>query len=205
MMTMAAPTAADKLKDQYIKELHAMVPQSASLGIGESEMTHVSHLHHQGHPRHMDTDYILYSPGSGGDRALDSGEFEKVAERPGRPAPAQAQGPERAAADQPPGQVVAAGVAPAGPRRACPRPGAGGRGPGAAPGAAPALMPGVAFPPSRGAPLVQHPRNQVGCGRGVAAGCSSTRNGPPARCHPTRAIQVCGRAVAGATPVASGA
>ena len=53
--------------------------------------------------------------------------------------------------------------------------------------------------------VVQHPRNQVGRGRGAAAGCSSTRNGPPARRHPTRAIQVCGRAVAGATSVATGA
>ena len=41
-------------------------------------------------------------------------------------------------------------------------------------------------------------------GRGGAAGCSSTRNGPPARRHPTRAIQVCGSAVAGATSVATG-
>ena len=56
-----------------------------------------------------------------------------------------------------------------------------------------------------GAPLVQHPRNQVGRGRGAAAGCSSTRNGPPARRQPTRAIQVSGRAVAGATSVATGA
>ena len=60
-------------------------------------------------------------------------------------------------------------------------------------------------PRPRGAPLVQHPRIQVGCGRGAAAGCSSTRNGPPARRQPTRAIQVCGRAVAGATSVATGA
>ena len=45
-----------------------------------------------------------------------------------------------------------------------------------------------AFSPCAGAPLVQHPRNQVGRGRGAAAGCSSTRKGPPARCHPTRAI-----------------
>jgi O-acetyl-ADP-ribose deacetylase (regulator of RNase III) len=34
---------------------------------------------------------------------------------------------------------------------------------------------------------VQHPRDQVGCGRGgaCAAGCSSTRNGPPARRQPS--------------------
>ena len=41
-------------------------------------------------------------------------------------------------------------------------------------------------------------------GRGVAAGCSSTRNGPPARRQPTRAIQVPGWTVAGATSVAAG-
>ena len=39
---------------------------------------------------------------------------------------------------------------------------------------------------------------------GAAAGCSSTRNGPPASRQPTRAIQVSGRAVAGATSVATG-
>ena len=41
--------------------------------------------------------------------------------------------------------------------------------------------------------------------RGAEAGCSSTRNGPPARCQPTRAIQVSGRAVAGVMSVATGA
>ncbi len=83
MYTMAPPSAADKLKDKYIKELHAMVPQTASLGIGESEMTHVSHLIIKGIRDSMDVDYVLYSIGSGGDRALVSGDFEKVAERPG--------------------------------------------------------------------------------------------------------------------------
>jgi len=39
---------------------------------------------------------------------------------------------------------------------------------------------------------IKHPRIQVGPGRGAAAGCSSTRSGPPARFHPTRAIQVAG-------------
>ena len=59
--------------------------------------------------------------------------------------------------------------------------------------------------PVRRARLLQHPRNQVGCGRGAAAGCSSTRNGPPASRQPTRAIQVPRQAVAGATSVATGA
>jgi uncharacterized membrane protein len=83
MMTMRAPTEADKQKDRYIKELHAMVPPKASLAIGEAEMTHISHLKVKGLRDSMDTDYVLYSIGSGGDRALVSGEFEKVAERPG--------------------------------------------------------------------------------------------------------------------------
>ena len=48
----------------------------------------------------------------------------------------------------------------------------------------------------------QHSRIQVGCARGAEAGCSSTRNGPPARLHPTRAIQVAGDAAAVAAAVA---
>src|ERR1051325_9129810 len=55
-----------------------------------------------------------------------------------------------------------------------------------------------------GAPA-QHPRIQVGCGRGYEAGCSSTRNGPPARLQPTRAIHVTGSAVAGGASVTAGA
>jgi hypothetical protein len=44
----------------------------------------------------------------------------------------------------------------------------------------------------------QHPLNQVGCGRLAAAGCSSTRNRPPASFQPMVAIQVLGgTAVAG--------
>jgi uncharacterized membrane protein len=82
-MTMRAPTTADRLKDQYIKELHAMVPKDASLGIGEAEMTHVSHLMIKGLSDNTDVDYLIHSPGSGGERALATGAFEKVAERPG--------------------------------------------------------------------------------------------------------------------------
>ena len=44
---------------------------------------------------------------------------------------------------------------------------------------------------------------QVGRGAAVA-GCSSTRNGPPARRQPTHAIQVRGNAVAGPISVATG-
>ena len=59
--------------------------------------------------------------------------------------------------------------------------------------------------PLRRSRLAQHPLIQVGRGRGcAAAGCSSTRNGPPARRHPTHAIHVRGRTVAGATSVAAG-
>lgn len=84
-MTMKAPTAADIQKDRDIKALHAMVPEEASLAIGEAEMTHVSRLKIKGLRDTWDADYILNSVGSGGngDRALASGEFEKVAERPG--------------------------------------------------------------------------------------------------------------------------
>jgi len=82
-MTMNPPTAADRQKDKYIKELHAMVPRDASLGIGEAEMTHISHLKLKGLTDSVDVDWIIYSPGSNGDRALNNGEFEKIAERPG--------------------------------------------------------------------------------------------------------------------------
>jgi uncharacterized membrane protein len=83
MMTMQPPTAADRQKDKYIKELEAMVPRDASLAIGEAEMTHVSRLKIKGLRDSTDADYLLHSPGAGGDRALTSGEFEKIAERPG--------------------------------------------------------------------------------------------------------------------------
>ena len=82
-MTMRPPSASDRDKDRYIRELHAMVPQKASLSIGESEMTHISHLDVKGLRDSIDSDYIIYSLGSGGDRALVSGDFDKIAERPG--------------------------------------------------------------------------------------------------------------------------
>ena len=58
----AAQRPSDRQKDKYIKELHAMVPPQASLGIGEAEMTHVSHLRIKGLRDTIDTDYILGSP-----------------------------------------------------------------------------------------------------------------------------------------------
>ena len=60
-----------------------MVPPDASLGIGEAEMTHVSHLKLKGLHDSLDVDWIIYSPGSNGDRALTNGEFDKITERPG--------------------------------------------------------------------------------------------------------------------------
>jgi uncharacterized membrane protein len=86
MMTMKAPTAAEIQKDKDIKELHALIPADASAAIGESEMTHVSRLKMKGLRDTWDADYILYSTssyGSGAERALASGEFDKIAERPG--------------------------------------------------------------------------------------------------------------------------
>jgi hypothetical protein len=89
MMTMRAPTAADIQKDKDLKELHAMIPPDASVAIGESEMTHVSRLNIKGLRDTWDADYILYAFASGfgggtnADHALASGQFDKVAERPG--------------------------------------------------------------------------------------------------------------------------
>jgi len=82
MMTMRPPTAADKVKDQSIKELHKLVPKDAHLGIGEAEMTHVSHLWVKGLIDSTDVEYVIYTPGAG-DKAVATGQFEKIAERPG--------------------------------------------------------------------------------------------------------------------------
>jgi uncharacterized membrane protein len=84
MMTMRAPTAADVQRDKDLKELHAMIPADASLAIGEAEMTHVSRLNIKGLRDTFDADYILYPVGDpNAQRALSSGQFDKVAERPG--------------------------------------------------------------------------------------------------------------------------
>jgi uncharacterized membrane protein len=89
MMTMKAPTEADIQKDKDLRALHAMIPPDASVAMSEAEMTHVSRLNMKGLRDTWDADYILYAVGSGygggtnAERALASGSFEKVAERPG--------------------------------------------------------------------------------------------------------------------------
>ena len=172
MMTMSAPTAADKVKDKHIKELHAMVPKLASLAIGEAEMTHVSHLKIKGLRDSIDADYILYSPGSGGDRALVSGEFEKVADRPGGLQLYRRKG--APAPIMPPGQAAPAAPAP-GPAPAAPAPGAIAPSPGVPP-AAPAPTKPYAAPqrPAAG----QLPLNPAGAPAGSPAAPAAP---PPGR------------------------
>ena len=83
------PTAADRQKDRDVKALHAMVPPEAWLAVSEQEMPHISRLNMLSLRDTSNADYMLYGVGSGffgstnGDRALASGEFVKVAERPG--------------------------------------------------------------------------------------------------------------------------
>jgi uncharacterized membrane protein len=87
--SMRAPTAADRQKDKDLKELHALIPKMASVAISEAEMPHVSHLWMRTLRDSTDADYILYGTSSGyaggtnAERVLASGEFEKIAERPG--------------------------------------------------------------------------------------------------------------------------
>ncbi len=87
MMSMRAPSAAERKRDKDLRELHAMIPPDASVAMSESEMTHVSHLDMRGLRDTTDADYVLYAGGAGGasnaERALAAGEFEKIAERPG--------------------------------------------------------------------------------------------------------------------------
>jgi uncharacterized membrane protein len=86
---MTAPTEADLAKHKDLVELHAMVPTDAWLAMSEHEMPHVSRLNMLSLKDTSDADYLLYATGSGylgstnGDKALWSGQFEKVAERPG--------------------------------------------------------------------------------------------------------------------------
>jgi uncharacterized membrane protein len=85
----ARPTEADWRKDRDLKELHMMVPPDAMLAVSEQEMPHISRLNMASLRDTTDADYMLYGVGSGsygaanGDRTLASGEFVKVAERPG--------------------------------------------------------------------------------------------------------------------------
>ncbi len=89
LMSMRAPTDAEKRKDWDLRELAAMVPPTATLAMSEAEMPHVSRLWMRSLRDTTDADYILYGLGTGGagstnaDRVLASGEFQKIAERPG--------------------------------------------------------------------------------------------------------------------------
>jgi hypothetical protein len=89
MMPMRGPTPAEKQRDKDLRELHSMVPTKSSVAMSEAEMSHVSHLAMKGLRDTTDADYILYALGSGGggstnaDRVLATGEFERIAERPG--------------------------------------------------------------------------------------------------------------------------
>jgi len=90
-MTMNRPTAADVLKDKHLKELHAMVPDDieVSVAVSEAEMTHISRVNMKGLRDTTDADYLLYGTSSGyggssnAERALATGQFVKIAERPG--------------------------------------------------------------------------------------------------------------------------
>jgi uncharacterized membrane protein len=137
-LPMRAPTDAERKKDKDLRELHAMIPRDASVAISESEMPHVSRLKMRGLRDTYDADYILYALGSGyggsmnADRAMASGQFERVAERPGLALLKRRTTPFAPAAPSvpppPPGPAVAparpnglpAGPAPAPPRESRP-------------------------------------------------------------------------------------
>jgi uncharacterized membrane protein len=88
-LPMTAPTQADRKRHADLVALHAMVPPDARLAVSEHEMPHISRLHMVSLRDTADADYLLYGTGSGffgstnADRALASGAFEKIAERPG--------------------------------------------------------------------------------------------------------------------------
>jgi len=84
--SMRAPNAAERQKHRDLVELHALVPANASLAMTNVEMTHVSHLVMRTLTETGNTaDYLLYGTDAGdgpwGERAVASGEYEKVAER----------------------------------------------------------------------------------------------------------------------------
>jgi uncharacterized membrane protein len=88
-LPMTAPTDADRTREADLRELHAMVPPDAWLAVSEHEMPHISRVNMLSLRDTTDADYLLYSQGSGyfgsnnGNKALESGDFEKMAERPG--------------------------------------------------------------------------------------------------------------------------
>jgi uncharacterized membrane protein len=89
MLPMRAPTTAEIKKDKDIRELHAMIPKEKSVAVSEAEMPHISRQWVRTLRDTYDADYILYGTDSGyagavnAQRALSSGDFETVAERPG--------------------------------------------------------------------------------------------------------------------------
>jgi hypothetical protein len=109
-----------------------MIPKDASVAVSEAEMPHVSRMVMRTLRDSYDADYILYGIHSGGggahnaQRALASGEFEKIAERPGLallkrkpkgappppPAPAQAPSPPTGPPPPPVGPFPAPGAPP---------------------------------------------------------------------------------------------
>jgi uncharacterized membrane protein len=179
MMTMKPPTAADRRKDHDLKELNALIPKQASVAVSEPEMPHISRLEMRSLRDTTDADYLLYGVGGGwgsanADRVIASGEFERVAERPGLalarrknttppwPGTPAARPPAPPAAPAaPPAAPVAPPAAPA-VRPAVPVPGSpllrGGLGPGAKPAFVP-IPPGRPYgQPSRVAPAAPAPR-----------------------------------------------
>jgi hypothetical protein len=154
MLPMRAPTAQERQKHKDLVELHNMIPKDASVAMSEAEMTHVSRDVMRGLRDTYDADYILYGIHSGyagahnAQRALASGEFEKIAERPGLAL--LKRKPKNAPPAPPPPQHVPIGPnapppPPTGPQPAPTGPQPAPRAP--APGAAAPFGPGKAPPP----------------------------------------------------------
>jgi hypothetical protein len=88
-LPMTAPSAADRKKHKDLLELSALVPPDGWLAVSEHELPHLSRVNMISLRDTTDADYILYAVGSGflgssnGEKALASGDFERMAERPG--------------------------------------------------------------------------------------------------------------------------
>ena len=89
MVNFTRPTAADFQKARDLKELAAMIPETAPFAVSEQELPHVS-----GHLKVLtlrdgaaDAQYILYGTSSAGAHiaaeGLAKGEFVEIASRPG--------------------------------------------------------------------------------------------------------------------------
>jgi len=89
MLPMRAPTPAEIQKDRDIRDLDKLVPKDKSLAVSEGEMPHLSRQWVRTLRDTYDADYILYGVdtgylgGSNAQRALASGDYETIAERPG--------------------------------------------------------------------------------------------------------------------------